>query len=604
MSSLLRRSWYLATNKLSELHRNPINWRAQQSYAAATATVNSSNETHRPSDGVVPVFKRAIQYGERTALRDVQGDYTYRGLFLSSRQFSNYLSKILDGAHQERVAFLLPNNASYVIVQWACWMSGQIAVPLSVSSPRALLDYYIKDSDVRIIVTTSENAPLLEPLIANTNRRLVIFDEALRVLAMKPDGKTANNRTTVDSTDTSDSIETALKDDFYASNDALFIYTSGTTGKPKAVVLTHKNLYSQINSLVTAWKWTEKDNVLHTLPLNHIHGLVNVLLCPLYVGARCVMLPKFETSSVWTQLLGINIQNIDRVNMYMAVPTIYMRLIQEYDIIFSKNAKFKEYVRSMCTSKIRLMVSGSSPLPKPIFDRWEEITGHRLLERYGMTETGMVLSNPLEGERIPGTVGTPLPGVQVRITKRDPNTKKTQILVQGDAKGTRQVTKTNDPPSGNLEVKGGSVFREYWNKPEETTKEFTSDGWFKTGDTVQYESGVYSILGRSSVDIIKTGGFKVSALQVETAILGHPEIVDCAVVGIADETWGQKVAAIVVVREGSEIILSQLREFGKKTLPEHAVPTVLRVVDKIPKNSMGKVNKPELLNSIFSNDQT
>ena len=228
-------------------------------------------------------------------------------------------------------------------------------VPFSTTSPPALLDYYIKDSDVRVIVTTAEHVPMLEPLVANTNRLLLVFDEALRVLAMKPDGKTANNRTIdpVDFASYANSIETPLKDEFYAKNDAMFIYTSGTTGKPKAVVLSHKNIQSQVNALVTAWKWTDKDNVLHTLPLNHIHGVVNVLLCPLYVGARCVMLPKFETSNVWTHLLAINIQNADRVNMYMAVPTIYMRLIHEYDQLFSKNAKFKEYVRTTCTNKIR-----------------------------------------------------------------------------------------------------------------------------------------------------------------------------------------------------------------------------------------------------------
>lgn len=226
-------------------------------------------------------------------------------------------------------------------------------MPLSTSSPGPVLDYFIKDADVRVIVTVPEHLPLVEPLVANTNRRLLVLDEALRMLAMKPDGRTANNRGPIDQQEIGNFAETPLKDEFYRNSDAMFIYTSGTTGKPKAVVVSHKNLQSQVNSMVTAWKWTEKDNVLHTLPLNHIHGVVNVLLCPLYVGARCVMLPKFETSNVWTQLLAINLQNTERVNMYMAVPTIYMRLIQEYDVIFSKNAKFKEYVRTVCSSKIR-----------------------------------------------------------------------------------------------------------------------------------------------------------------------------------------------------------------------------------------------------------
>ncbi|XP_015599130.1 acyl-CoA synthetase family member 3, mitochondrial [Cephus cinctus] len=567
--------------------------RQQQSYAA----LNSASDIQQTSNEVVPVFKNAVRFGDRTALRDAHGDYTYRGLFLSSRQFATQLSEILGDSRQERVAFLVPNDANYVITQWACWMSGQIAVPLSSLHPTPILDYYIKDSDARIIVTTTEHLPLLEPIVAKTNRRLIVLDDALRILAMKA-GKTANNKSTTEY-DVENTLDAGIKGDFYNKSDALFIYTSGTTGKPKGVVLSHRNLQSQINALVSAWKWTEKDTLLHTLPLHHIHGIVNALLCPLYVGARCVMLQKFETSSVWGQLLAVNTQNTERVNMYMAVPTSYMKLIQEYDQLFNKNAKMKEYIHAVCSTKIRLMISGSAPLPKPIFDRWEEITGHRLLERYGMSETGMMLSNPLEGQRVPGTVGTPLPGVQVRITRTEHGSLEPKVLVQGNVKESRKLVNEKEPIAGDLEVKGDNVFKKYWNNPGATAKEFTSDGWFKTGDTVQYNNGVYKILGRSSVDIIKTGGYKVSALDVETVILGHPNVQDCAVVGLPDITWGQKVAAIVVVKEGSELILSQLREYSKKSLPEYATPTVLKIVDKIPKNNMGKVNKPNLLDTVF-----
>lgn len=192
---------------------------------------------------------------------------------------------------------------------------------MNVTSPGPVLDYYIKDSGAKIVITTTEHLPLVEPVIANSKCRLVVLDDALRILAMKPDGKTANNKTIHEYDDEN---ATPLKDEFYNNSDAMFVYTSGTTGPPKGVVLTHKNLQSQMNALITAWKWSDKDIVLHTLPLHHIHGIVNVLMCPLYVGARCVMLPKFETSSVWSQLLAVNLQNTERINMYMAVPTIYM----------------------------------------------------------------------------------------------------------------------------------------------------------------------------------------------------------------------------------------------------------------------------------------
>ncbi|KAK0077299.1 hypothetical protein PV325_001308 [Microctonus aethiopoides] len=599
MGSLLRRSLYFTANNIVRGRQSTLTIvRLQQTNAA----LNSVNETHQPPHNVVPIFRNAIQFGDKTALKDLQGDYTYKRLFLSSRQFAVELSNLLNGAQQERIAFLMPNDARYVIVQWACWMSGQIVVPMSTSSPAPVIEYFLKDSEAKVVITTTEHSPILEPIAAKLKCRLIVLDNALRILAMKPDGKTANNKN-ITEYDVDESNDTPLKDEFYNDSDAMFVYTSGTTGTPKGVVMTHKNLQSQMNALITAWKWCEKDVVLHTLPLNHIHGIVNVLMCPLYVGARCIMLPKFETSSVWSQLLAVNLPNNERINMFMAVPTIYMKLIQEYDQLFSKNQKIREYVYTVCSTKIRLMVSGSAPLPKPIFDRWEEITGHRLLERYGMTETGMVLSNPLDGERIPGTVGTPLPGAQVRITKPQSDGNTQEILVQGSSLGSKVMKKGQNSISGDLEVKGDSVFREYWKRPEATKKEFTADKWFKTGDTAKYENNVYSILGRTSVDIIKTGGYKVSALQVETVILGHPDIIDCAVVGLPDITWGQKVAAVAVTREGSEILLSQLRKFGKKSLPDYAVPTVLKIVDKIPKNALGKVNKPDLLAAVFPNNK-
>ncbi|KAK0180886.1 hypothetical protein PV327_003221 [Microctonus hyperodae] len=599
MGSLLRRSLYFTTNNIVRGRQSRLTIvRLQETNAA----LNSVNETHQPPHNVVPIFRNAIQFGDKTALKDLQGDYTYKRLFLSSRQFAVELSNLLNGAQQERVAFLMPNDARYVIVQWACWMSGQIVVPMSTSSPAPVIEYFLKDSEAKVVITTTEHSPILEPIAAKLKCRLIVLDNALRILAMKPDGKTANNKN-ITEYDVDESNDTPLKDEFYNDSDAMFVYTSGTTGTPKGVVMSHKNLQSQMNALITAWKWCEKDIVLHTLPLNHIHGIVNVLMCPLYVGARCIMLPKFETSSVWSQLLAVNLPNNERINMFMAVPTIYMKLIHEYDQLFSKNQKIREYVYTVCSTKIRLMVSGSAPLPKPIFDRWEEITGHRLLERYGMTETGMVLSNPLDGERIPGTVGTPLPGAQVRITKPRSDGNTQEILVQGSSLGSKVMKKGQDSISGDLEVKGDSVFCEYWKRPEATAKEFTADKWFKTGDTAKYENNVYSILGRTSVDIIKTGGYKVSALQVETVILGHPDIIDCAVVGLPDITWGQKVAAVAVTREGSEILLSQLRKFGKKSLPDYAVPTVLKIVDKIPKNALGKVNKPDLLAAVFPNNK-
>ncbi len=228
------------------------------------------------------------------------------------------------------------------------------------------------------------------------------------------------------------------------------------------------------------------------------------------------------------------------------------------------------------------MVSGSAALPVPTLERWEEITGHRLLERYGMTEMGMGLSNPLHGERRPGSVGEPLPGVEVRLVADDG-----ALAAEGSA--------------GEIQVRGPGVFGEYWGKPDATSSSF-QDGWFRTGDVALVESGRYRILGRQSVDIIKTGGYKVSALEIESVLRSHEHIAECAVVGIQDDEWGERVAAAVVPRTGGAVTLDALREWGKERLAVYKVPSRLSVQETLPRNAMGKVVKPDVRKLFASED--
>ncbi|XP_051948345.1 malonate--CoA ligase ACSF3, mitochondrial isoform X2 [Xyrauchen texanus] len=314
-------------------------------------------------------------------------------------------------------------------------------------------------------------------------------------------------------------------------------------------------------------------------------------MCPLWVGATCIMLPEFSAQKVWEQLLSSKSQ---MVNVFMAVPTIYSKLIEYYDEHFTQ-ARVQDFIRAVCKEKIRLMVSGSAALPQPVLERWADITGHILLERYGMTEIGMALSNPLKGPRIPGSVGVPLPGVEVRIMMT--NTTNT-VIAEGNSKGT-QVKPGLEGKEGELMVRGSSVFQKYWNKPQETADAFTDDGWFKTGDTALYRDGVYWIMGRTSVDIIKSGGYKIGALDVERHLLAHPDITDVAVIGAPDATWGQKVTAVVQLRKGKTLTLSELKVWGRKHMAPYTIPTELIMVEEMPRNQMGKVNKKDLLRQFF-----
>uniref|UniRef100_A0A4W6CIW9 Acyl-CoA synthetase family member 3 n=1 Tax=Lates calcarifer TaxID=8187 RepID=A0A4W6CIW9_LATCA len=452
-----------------------------------------------------PVFVRAPAFGDKLAIIDSSGSYSYKQLYCSSLGLAGRITSALNsdfgGLEGKRISFLCGNDASYTVAQWAAWMSGGTAVPLYRKHPESELEYIICDSQSSLLVAGHSYAETLKPLALKLG---------LPFLTLPP----TSNLGTLDRADTQEK-ETTITD--WADRPAMIIYTSGTTGRPKGVLHTHSSIQAMVQCLVSEWAWTRDDVILHTLPLHHVHGIVNKLLCPLWVGATCVMLPEFQPQKVWEMLLS---SKAPMVNVFMAVPTIYSKLIQYYDQHFTQ-PHVKDFVKAVCKERIRLMVSGSAALPLPTLQRWEEITGHTLLERYGMTEIGMALSNPLKGPRIPGAVGSPLPGVEVRIVMN--NTSNTTI-VEGNHRETR-VRAGLEAKEGELLVRGLSVFKEYWNKPQETTESFTDGGWFRTGDTAVYKDGVYWIMGRSSVDIIKSGGYKISALEVERHLLAHPDII-------------------------------------------------------------------------------
>ena len=349
----------------------------------------------------------------------------------------------------------------------------------------------------------------------------------------------------------------------HGSVPALMLYTSGTTGRPKGVVHSHATVSAQVACLVEAWEWDSSDRIAHFLPLHHVHGLVNQLLCPLWVGARCDMFARFDAPTILDALATTP------YTIFMAVPTIYSKAIAAWDA-----ADERTRLRwSAGCAQLRVMISGSAALAVPVLERWREISGHTLLERYGMTEIGIALTNPLIGERRPGFVGGPVPGMFVRVVDD-------ARVLEGDG------------ATGELQVRGANVFTEYWRRPEETTASFTADGWFLTGDQVTVDGGCFRITGRLSTDIIKSGGYKISALEIEGVLLAHPAIADCAVVGVPDDTWGERVAVAVVLRAGESLELEHLRSWARTELAPYKLPTLFERVESLPRNVMGKVLKP------------
>lgn len=529
----------------------------------------------------------------RIALVDHSGNHTYDQLHKNSNKLSETINNLLSGDPQQRVAVLVPNNVSYVISLLATWKSGHMCVPLSHLYPKPQLEYFLKDSQATLLVSTEEHEDMARSLSQSTGVPTFILN--------------ANN-TSETPLDVHPNSNGFFNDVFLNKSKALIVYTSGTTGPPKGVVVSHVNLEHQVKALINGWSITKSDIILHTLPLHHVHGIVAALLSILAVGGTCVMLPKFDAQQVWKRLMDTT-QGPGRVNMFMAVPTIYAKLIEEFEKSYAESPRTRDYIRAVCVEKIRLMTCGSASLPDTILNRFKEISGHGLLERYGMSEIGFALSNPLDGERKAGSVGTPMHGFEVRIAKANVYTSLGYDIICHSTSSQTTVTPGTQGEPGELHIKGPAVFGEYWNRPQETKSAFTQDGWFKTGDTFRFEDGAYRIVGRTSVDVIKSGGYKVSALDVERVILSHDLVSECAVVGLPDMTWGQRIAAVVVLRSSKDQlpskvdgnIIDNLRQFCKNKLPTYSVPTIIRITDTIHKNAMGKVNKKDLIKRMFEN---
>ncbi|MFC1558764.1 acyl-CoA synthetase [candidate division KSB1 bacterium] len=488
----------------------------------------------------IPLIKGAEHNRDRRAVIAPEGLFTYRDLLDASGKAA---SSLLDGTRdlkEKRVAFLVPPGFQYAAFQWGIWRAGGVAVPLCIFHPEPELEYVIEDSDAAIVVAHPDFENKLRPIAEKKSRRFLLTTDTLNA-------------------------ESCSLPDIDVSRRAMILYTSGSTGKPKGVVTTHNNIEAQAMSLISAWEWNPDDHILNVLPLHHIHGIINVLTCALRVGAVCEIFPKFDAGEVWARIMKENL------TLFMAVPTIYVKLIAFWEAASPEQQK----AMSAACSKMRLMVSGSAAAPVSLIEKWKTISGHVLLERYGMTEIGMALSSPLHGERVPGYVGKPLPDMEVRLV---------------DEKGSL----VEPGVQGEIQVKGPAVFSEYWRKPE-AVKESFSEGWFCTGDVSVIENGNFRILGRKSVDIIKTGGYKVSALEIEEVLRTHPDIKDCAVVGIEDPEWGERVSAALVVKDESDLTLLLLRTWAKEKLASYKVPAQMCVFDALPRNNMGKVTKPEII---------
>ena len=467
-----------------------------------------------------------------------------------------------------------------------------IALPLAPTHPNSELRYILENSEAALFLSTEK----FQEKARDVLKEDITHRPRLEILSKIDSGATSAEH---------------VKFEDKALDDAGFmLYTSGTTSRPKGVVLSMSAITAQALSLIEAWKYTSSDLLLHVLPLHHIHGTINALFTPLIAGSSIEFAYPFNADVVWKRLAAPFLPDVPSskkpITFLTVVPTIYNRLLATFPQL--DDGMKSAVKKAVSPLYMRLNISGSAALPTPTKAAWTELSnGNVLLERYGMTEVGMALSCGLAYvDRVDGSVGWPLPSVEVRLV----DTENGDVIQPGE-----ETVNNGQPRAGEIQLRGATVFSEYFRNPKATEAEFVeaTDGmgkWFKTGDvaTRQHVDGaggsdqawakgpMYFIHGRKSVDIIKTGGEKVSALEVERELLSLPQVAEAAVVGLPSEQWGQKVAAVVVLttkgstagKGGKPWSSMDMRRALKDRLANYKIPQELRVVEDLPKNAMGK----------------
>jgi malonyl-CoA/methylmalonyl-CoA synthetase len=438
----------------------------------------------------------------------------------------------------DRVAVQVEKSVANIVLYLATVRAGAVYLPLNTAYTLNELDYFIGDAEPSLVVCDPSRAEGLAPIAAKVKAK---------VETLGPDGK--GSLTEAAEKASSDFATVSRANDDLAA----ILYTSGTTGRSKGAMLTHDNLASNSLSLVGYWRFTDKDVLIHALPIYHTHGLFVATNVTLFSRAAMIFLPKLDPDLI--------IKLMARATVLMGVPTFYTRLLQN-------PALSRETTKHM-----RLFISGSAPLLAETHREWSARTGHAVLERYGMTETNMNTSNPYDGERVPGAVGFPLPGVSVRVT--DPETAKE--LPRDEI--------------GMIEVKGPNVFKGYWRMPEKTKAEFRPDGFFITGDLGKIDDkGYVHILGRGK-DLVISGGFNVYPKEIESEIDAMPGVVESAVIGVPHADFGEGVTAVLVCNKGADVSEASVLKALDGRLAKFKMPKRVFVVDELPRNTMGKVQK-------------
>jgi malonyl-CoA/methylmalonyl-CoA synthetase len=477
--------------------------------------------------------------------------YTFDDLRHASAKIANWLVS-LNIARGSRVAVQVEKSVEAVMLYLGTLRAGMVFLPLNTAYREGEIGYFLKDAEPAVVVCSPSNLSWIEPLAKEAGCRVV------KTLGESIDGSLIEAATPFPA-----SFQTVKSkpDDL-----AAILYTSGTTGRSKGAMLSHRNLLSNALTLQKYWGWKKGDVLLHALPIFHVHGLFVALHGALINGSKSYWISRFDADAV--------VKFLPKSTVMMGVPTFYVRLAADARVN-------KALVKNM-----RLFISGSAPLLTETFESFKKNTGHTILERYGMSETVMLTSNPYKGARKAGTVGLPLPGVKVRLVN--------------DAGKLIASRKGKISDIGAVQVQGPNVFAGYWRMPEKTKEEFTADGWFRTGDMGKWdEDGYLNLVGRSK-DLIITGGYNVYPKEIEMLIDDMPGVEETAVIGVPHSDFGEAVTAVVVAKPGVKLDGEAMIAAIKEKIANYKVPKKVYVVEALPRNAMGKVQK-NVLRELFQN---
>lgn len=471
--------------------------------------------------------------------------YSWDDIERASAKFANLMHS-LQLPHQSRVAVQVEKSPEALILYLAVIRAGFTYVPLNTAYRDAEVAYFLNDAQPALVVCSPAHFSWVSKIAFSAGTGHVFtLDERRQGSLLQRAALQSDQFETVD----------VSQDDL-----AALLYTSGTTGRSKGAMLTHQNLASNAVVLKTFWQWQPDDVLLHALPLFHIHGMFVACHGALLNGSKMIFLPKFDSAEV--------IRHLPRATVFMGVPTFYVRLLAD-----------PAFGNEVCKT-IRLFISGSAPMLIDTFTQFQQRTGATILERYGMSETAMLTSNPYDGARVGGSVGMPLPGVTLRITNE-----------QGEPCAANEI--------GAIQVKGSNVFKGYWRMPEKTAQEFTEDGFFITGDVGCFDStGYLTIVGRSK-DLIISGGYNIYPKELESFIDELSGVSESAVIGVPHPDFGEAVVAVVVLKKNAGLTEAELIAAMKAKIANFKVPKRVHFVDELPRNAMSKVQK-NLLRERFS----